>query len=254
MILDKKLLLLILITVFFLFGLILEPYRGSPSINRYIISSLGQFLIILAAVIIGFDRVKSFSFKSVLGKSLSFISLGMLSWGLGALVWLYYNIIVQTEIPYPSLADIGYLGTIPLATYGLFLLLKNIKFESNIKTTLKVIILPIIVFFFVYWLFINSKLAENVEFLPKILNITYPVGDVVFLSFTLIILTLLKGGKLFKPIVIICIGFIIESIADFSFSWTTSAGTYYTGNFVDILFGLAFFTIGLGLYYTKEMK
>jgi hypothetical protein len=251
---DKKLLVLILITVISVLGMIFEPSKSSPSLTRYIFSGIGQFLIILVAAIIGFDRIKSFTFKSAIGKSLLLISFGLLSWGLGALIWFYYNIASQTEVPYPSLADIGFLGTIPLAAFGLFWLLKNIKIEFDKKTIFKLAIIPIIVFLFTYWLFIHTKLAEDVPTLEKILNVTYPMGDVVFLSFTFVILSLVKGGKLFKSIGIICVGFIVQAAADFSFSWTTAVGTYYTGSFPDILFALAFFALGLGMYYTKEMK
>lgn len=251
---DKKLLALILLTVIVVFGMILEPSRGSPSVTRYLISAVGQFLIILVAAFIGFNMVKSFTFKSVIGKSIAFISLGMLSWGIGSLVWLYYNIMLQTEVPYPSLADVGFLGTIPLATCGLFLLLKNIKIKFDAKIIFKVIAIPIVVFLFTYWLFIHSKLGENVSTLEKILNVTYPMGDVVFLSFTIVILSLTKGAKLFRSISMICAGFIIQTIADFSFSWTTATGTYYSGNWVDVLFALAFFTLGIGMYCIKELR
>jgi len=254
MIFDKKLLALILISVIVLLGMIFIPFKEEFSLARYFITSFGQFFVIFLAVIIGYEKIKSFTFKSAIGKSIIFISLGLLSWGIGALIWFYYNAILKTEVPYPSLADIGFLGTIPLAAYGLFLLLKNIKIEFDIKTILKLVLIPIIVFIFTYWLFINTKLAEDVSALEKILNVTYPMGDVVFLSFTFVILTLIKGGKLFKPFGIICLGFIIEAIADFSFSWTTAIETYYSGNWVDMLFVLAFFTLGLGIYYTKELQ
>ncbi|MCJ7816732.1 MAG: hypothetical protein MUP55_02640 [Candidatus Aenigmarchaeota archaeon] len=250
---DKKLLALVLTTAAVVIGLILEPSGGSPSIARYIISDVGEFLVILVAALIGFERAKSFSFRSGLGKALFFISLGLLAWGAGILSYSYYNIIMQIEVPYPSLADIGFLGIIPLAAYGLFWLLKSIKITFDKKTILKVTALPLVSFLFTYWLFIQTKLAEDVSLIEKILNVAYPMGDVVFLSLTFVILSLIRGGNLFKPIAIICAGFIIEAIADFSFSWTTATGTYYTGSFPDVLFALAFFTIGLGMYYTKQM-
>lgn len=249
MTLDKKLLVLILITIIIVSGVFLDL----PSLYRYIITILGQFSIILVSVLIGFERIKSFTFKSTMGKSLVGISLGMLSWGFGNLAWFYYNAVMQIEVPYPSLADVGYIGMIPFASFGLFLLLKNIKIGFDVKTILKIIIFPILAFLLTYWLFIQSELAEDVSTLEKILNVTYPMSDVVFLSFTLVILSLIKGGKLFKSIGIICLGFIIEAIADFSFSWTTAIGTYYTGSWVDIVFALAFFTLGIGMYYTKQL-
>jgi hypothetical protein len=252
--LGKKFLLLVLITVFVVGGLVLEPSKGSPSILRYVLSACGQFLIIFVSAWIGINIAKSFTLKSVLGKSILLISLGMLSWGIGALIWLYYNLASQTEVPYPSLADIGFLLMIPLSAYGLFLLLRNIKITIDAISMLKIVILPLLVFILTYRIFILGKLAENVSTLQKIFNILYPLGDAIFLSLTIVILSLIRGGKLFKPIGIICFGFIIEAIADFSFSWTTSIGTYYSGNWVDILFAFGFCAIGAGIYYTNEIE
>ena len=45
-----------------------------------------------------------------------------LSWGLGQLVWTWYESILGDEVPFPSLADVGYLGMIPLTAAGLLML------------------------------------------------------------------------------------------------------------------------------------
>ncbi|MBU4246388.1 MAG: hypothetical protein ABIF85_01525 [Nanoarchaeota archaeon] len=243
----------VLISALAIAGMALEPSKGAPSDLRYFITDVGQFLIIAFAAAIGIKQAKAFSFGSALGKSLLFISIGLLFWGFGALTWLYYNIAMKLEVPYPSIADALFVGTVLSASWGLFWLLKSIKNSFDAGTIIKLAVIPVAVFAVTYILFIQSKLVENVSGIEKALNVFYPVGDAVFLSFTIVLLTLIRGGKMFKPISIICAGFIIQSMADFSFSWTTSAGTYYTGNWVDILFSLAFFTIGAGMYYTKDL-
>ena len=160
-----------------------------------------------------------------------------------------------TEVPYPSLADVGYIGLIPFANYGLFLLLKSVKVRLDAKTIVKVLIPPVLLFVAIFPLFIYGKLAEDVELLTKTLNVVYPLGDVIFLSLALVILSLTYGSVLFRSLGIISLGFIIQAMADFSFSYTTSTGAYYTGCWVDILFALAFFTVGFGMYYmSKSLK
>lgn len=253
MVSDKKFLALVIATAITTLGMVFAPYDGSPSLARYVITGIGQFSIIFVAALIGFERVRSFTFDSALGKSLLFISLGILSWGLGALAWLYYNIMSTTEVPYPSLADVFFVGTVPLAAYGLFLLLRNLQITFDLKTKLKLVLLPLAAFLVVYSLFIEGKLAEDVPALAKALNVMYPLGDAIFLSFTLVLLSLIRGSKMFKPVVLLCMGYLIEAMADFSFSWTTSTGTYYTGNWVDMLFALAFSFIGTGIYFMGDI-
>ena len=177
----------------------------------------------------------------------------MAIWGIGNLIWFYYNI-SGVETPYPSLADVGYLGMIPFAAAGLFIMLRGVKTDVDSRTLLKLAVLPGIVFAMVYIFFIQSKLAENTSTLLMALNIAYPVGDMIFLSLALMILSVVKGSKFSKPIAIICAGFIIEAFADFSFSWTATAGTYAVGGWVDILFVLAFSVIGIGMHYIKNIN
>ncbi len=55
------------------------------------------------------------------------------------------------------------------------------------------------------------------------------------------------GGKFKKVIYIILAGFILNYIADFSFSYTTTLGTFYTASWVDLLFTLAMFSLCLGV-------
>lgn len=253
MTLDRKIVCLVLITAIVVSMNLLMTVDSPPTL-RYLFSIIGEIVIILISVSIGLERAKSFTLKSTLGKSLFLISIGILSWGIGNAIWFYYNMALQVEVPYPSLADAGYLGLIPFSAAGLFLLLRSIKITLDKKTLIKLVLLPLAVFILVYWIFISSKLMEDVPLLQKILNVAYPLSDAVFLSFSLVILSMIKGGKLFKPIAIICLGFIFQAIADFSFSWTTSAGTYYSGCWVDAFFALAFFTLGVGMYYTSELK
>src|ERR1700682_3929883 len=46
------------------------------------------------------------------------IGASALSWGLGQSVWSYYELVKGQQVPFPSLADLGYLGAVPLAVAG----------------------------------------------------------------------------------------------------------------------------------------
>ena len=43
------------------------------------------------------------------------------AWGAGELVWCYYALIKNIPVPFPSLADVGFLTAVPLAFTGLLL-------------------------------------------------------------------------------------------------------------------------------------
>lgn len=247
---DKKLAFLAFLTVMTISGILITPYENF--MQRYMLAGFGLGFLALVAAWIGIDTARFFTFKSSFGKATLLISFGVLSWGLGNIAFFVYNAFLNVEVPYPSLADVGYLGMIPLANYGLFILLKSIRFRLDAKTFAKIIIPPIAVLTLLFPVFIYGKLAEEAPLMTKFLNVVYPLGDVLFLSLAFVILTLSYGSTLFKSLSILSLGFIVEALADFAFSYTTAAGLYYTGYWTDTLFCLAFFIIGVGLHYFKS--
>ena len=245
-----KLLALFLVTAAVVIGLLLVPF-SSPL--RYVINDAGQFLVILVAVAIGLERARFFGFRSALGKALLFISLASLAWGFGTLVLLHHDAVLRIEAPpYPFLTDILYLATIPIALYGLYVLLKNISTKIGMRVAARLAALPAILLL-IYIILIRSKLAYGTLLLGELLGIVYPVGDVVVLSFALVILSVIKGSRLSKALGIISLSFIIQVVADLGFIATVSMGTYYVGNWVEMLYTIRFMILGVGMYYTKNI-
>ena len=58
-------------------------------------------------------------FKSLMGKGILFFSIGLLFQGFGQSVFSYYTTILGVDIPYPSIADIGYFGSIIFYVLGI---------------------------------------------------------------------------------------------------------------------------------------
>ena len=57
-------------------------------------------------------------FKSAVGRAISFLSLGLITWGIGMVIWLYYNIILGVGVPYPSFADAAFILSGKLWVFG----------------------------------------------------------------------------------------------------------------------------------------
>src|SRR3989338_5801855 len=72
--------------------------------------------------------------KSYVGRGLIFLSLGLLGEWFGQTVWTYYNVIEKIEVPYPSIADIGYLSIIPLYALGVLSFAKATGARFKLKT------------------------------------------------------------------------------------------------------------------------
>src|SRR5260370_40556450 len=71
------------------------------------------------------------------------IGASALSWGLGQTVWSYFELVRGIQVPFPSLADIGYLSAVPLAVARLlFLPSAPARATYLLRTILDGVLLP----------------------------------------------------------------------------------------------------------------
>jgi hypothetical protein len=195
--------------------------------------------------------------KSAVGKAVFMMSLGTTSWSLGNFVWSFYNFVLHQEMPYPSLADVGYSLAVPLWVIGIFYLSQatGAKFSlRKLRGRVLLIILPILAALFSYYFLFGIARGYSIsiegDWLKIFLDFYYPLSDWIILTMSLLLFGLsvrYLGGRFRLPIFIILIGFVVMFFADFSFSYTTTVGTYYNGNFPDLLFAVAMFAISFGV-------
>lgn len=206
----------------------------------------------------GLFAVRHWGLKSAVGKGIFYLSLGLLSWSAGNWMWSYYNFFHNVEVPYPSLADIGYIAAVPLWITGIL----NLSKATGVKLSLKkmsgrlyLVLIPIIAGLFSYqFLYIIARQSmfdwQSANLLKIFFDLAYPVGDWIILTVAFSVWGLsLKylGGRFKWPVFITLFGFVLMFLADFSFSYTTTLDTYFNGSWSDLLFTFALFTISFGV-------
>ncbi len=203
-------------------------------------------------------------FKSSIGKSVFFLSAGLLSWGIGNVVWSYYNFFKNIPVPYPSLSDFGFVTSYPLWTIGMINLPHALGGKFGFKkwySKLLIVLIPVFVLALSYYLLVFIT-KNNIIFTPftsytkLFFDIAYGTLDVILLTIALILGTSFKffGGKYKLSIYTILIGFIFLYVADFLFSYTTSVNSYYNGGIADFFFtiSLAILSFGVLGFYLKK--
>jgi len=236
-------------------GIVLSDITDLP-VNLYY--SVGITLVAFAGGVMGIFLSKKWGGrKSAVGTAILFISLGTTVWSIGSFIWSFYNLALNLEVPYPSLADIGYISAIPLWIVGIFYLSKATGAGVSIRKIggrVLLVLLPVIASISSYYLLFvvarDSSFDWDGGVLKVFFDLAYPVGDWIVLTFAFLIWGLsLKylGGKYRWPVFIILLGFLTMFLADFSFSYTTTVGTYYNGSYPDFLFALAMFLLGFGI-------
>lgn len=237
-----------------IFWIILNIYIHQQSLWGHIISLFYSF-IPFSGGLVGVLRSSSWGFaKSNIAKAIFFISAGSLSWSIGNIVWAYYNLILQIELPYPSWADLGFAPTYPLWLIGTIFLSKatGTKFElSKRRNKLFLLVIPLVITALSYYFlfFIVKRSFEAETFLRLFFDMYYPTMDIIILTLATIIFGIsvnFFGGKYKLSLFSILLGYIFLYSADFTFSYLTSTNQFYTGGFDDMLFMLGFYFISWG--------
>ena len=226
--------------------------------NNFLYGAVLGLLPVMASLF-GFINAKKWGgFSSVMGRATIFLSTGLLMWGLGTLIFAYYNIVLNVEVPYPSIADAFYIVSWPLWAMSMINLSRatGARFQlKKISGRLALLIIPLIIMGVSYYVLIVvarggiSYLSAG-NLVKTFFDLAYPVGDVVILTIALLIFGLslnYLGGRFKWPILLLIMGFVMNYFADFAFSYTTTKGTYFVADWVDLIFTITFFLLGLGV-------
>lgn len=195
---------------------------------------------------------------SAVGRAMICLSLGLVTWGIGILIWIFYNFVLKVEVPYPSWADAAFIISWPLWGFGAAYLSRATGAQFGLrklggKINLFLVPLAIIALSY-YFLVVVARGGTLVELSGEgfkiFFDLAYPIGDVVILTLATLIYGLSYryfGGKYRQAIYLILAAFILNYLADFTFSYTTTIETYYNGSLADVLFATTMFVFSLGI-------
>jgi hypothetical protein len=235
---------------------ILNGFKNSTHYG-YIFAFTYSFIPFCGSLI-GFNISKKWGFlHDTVGKAVFFFSLSLFSWAIGEFVWSYYNFFLNSNIPYPSWSDVGFVLNYPL--WGIGMIYFGKASGANIglhKTSRKIllILIPVLVSL-VSWYFLvilarGGSITSGGGPLKVFFDIAYPAGDVILLTMGLLIFGLsfrYWSDQLKWPIIVILVGILAEYISDFYFSYTTTINTFYNGCLGDLSFATALLILSVGV-------
>lgn len=211
-------------------------------------------LFALVGATIGLVAAKKWGgFKAVLGKALTFFSLGLLAQEAGQLIYQYYIYVSKIDIPYPSWGDAAYFGSVILYVVAAIYLLKAVgaKYSlKNITGKLIAFIVPVALLALSFFVFLHNHEYDTSQPLTVFLDFGYPIGQAVYISLAIIAYLLSKkslGGVLKNGFVLVMVALTIQYIADFSFIYQSSRETYVAGKYVDLIYLISYFTMATAL-------
>jgi hypothetical protein len=183
--------------------------------------------------------------------SWTLIGASSLAWAAGEAVWCYFDLLRDVPVPFPSLADAGFLLSVPLAIAGLLL------FPSSFHRTavrLQGLFDGLIIagsLLFASWATVLGPLYRSHEggAFKQALSLAYPVSDVILLS--LVIILIARAGQYHRlSLGLVMAGIVAFAIADSSFSYLTEVNNYGNGTVLDSGWVVGYLLIGLGALWS----
>jgi two-component system, sensor histidine kinase and response regulator len=197
----------------------------------------------IAAVCCGLAAKRN-SGRARLGWTL--LSASAATWCAGEIIWSIYEVGMAVSVPYPSAADAGFLGAIPLAAAGVLTFFSPPRGTS---TRLRLWLDGAIVFFglfFVSWtLGLKTVYQDAAPLLERTVSIAYPVGDIII--GTILVLAIRRARDEAQGRLLFLLGGLAaNSLADSAFAYLTANGTYGSvGSVLDVGWVAGYLMIGL---------
>lgn len=192
-------------------------------------------------------------FKSLMGRSIIFFGLSLLLQGFGQMTFSIYTTVLQIDIPYPSIADIGYFGSTCLYIAAIASLAKVSGVSNrlrNLSGKAVALLIPLAMLVFSYSIFLKTYEFDWSAPLRILLDFGYPLGDALYVSIAILALLLSRnilGGVMKGPLVFLMVALIAQYCADFNFLYQAANGTWINGGYGDFLYMLSYFLMGLSL-------
>ena len=181
-----------------------------------------------------------------------FFALGLGLWVVAEATWAAYYFFLNIVVPYPSLADLFYIGGYFPIIVGAVLYVDVFKVAMSrrrLAAALGIIsISAALAMTFV--LPIEFSTRDSAVFVFT--DLIYPMLDLALLAVAAFALAIFYGGRLAKWWMLFGSAAAVYVIGDELFLYQTAVGTYYNGGLDDLIFLLGYLTFALAFYAHRE--
>ena len=172
-----------------------------------------------------------------------------LAWGLGMVVWSGYESIGGRDVPFPSLADVGYLATVPLAVAALLIFpTAPQRPAAQIRTVVDGLVIGASLLI-VSWILALGPVVRGggTGLLADVIGIAYPLGDVIMATIVLFAMVRSRLGSPLGRLTLLLLsgGLLASAVSDSGFSYLALQEAYASGMRIDVGWFLGYLLVFL---------
>ena len=182
----------------------------------------------------------------------SLFTVGTGLWVLAEASWAFYYFVLKIEVPYPSLADIFYVGGYLPIMAGLIGYLDLFRVGLSRRRLGFAVAAIVIATALALTFVLPIGLGQNLSTLNVLTDMLYPILDLVLVSLTVLSLAIFLGGTIAKWWMIFGVGASLYVIGDEFFLYQVAQHSYYNGSVDDLIFLLGYLTFALAFYAHRK--
>jgi diguanylate cyclase (GGDEF)-like protein len=162
------------------------------------------------------------------------LSAGTGCWAAGQVVWSYYEVVLDRQVPFPSLADVGFVLFPLVAAVGLVIWLgtQGDQLAARTRDVFDGAIIACSLLVVSWVTTLGSVVAAGADsWFPLVLSLAYPVGDLILA--TLVLLALARGSGVERStLAVLALGLCGLAFADSAYVYLTSVGAYSSADLI----------------------
>ena len=183
-----------------------------------------------------------------------YLTAGLLLWFVSRVSWTVYAVLLNAEVPYPSIADAIWLaGYVPIFV-AMHTYLRSFGFSFSKMRYAAFAVAISIVLLSCFVLLVPPIVASSEKEVTALLSVVYLGLDLSLFSLSMHGLFVFAHGKIGLTWAFISVGLFLNAVGDILFSYAVQNNVYYNGHVLELLFHTSYILCILAFYaHTKEL-
>jgi len=184
----------------------------------------------------------------------AFLAVSSFTWACGEAVWCYYDLVRGVVVPFPSLADVGFLGAVPMTVVGLLVFSGGTTRSTKHLLGLAAKMFAGFAVFFAGWATLAGLVSHRpvATILSPLVGMTYPTSDLVISA--MVVVAFRRAARDRVSLGLVLAGILSFTIADSSFAYFTATNSYGIGNGLDTGWVLGYLLVALGAMWAIQQR
>jgi len=225
-----------------------------------VLAAVAKLTFLLTAGLFAWRNARAFEPGNPVRPAWRLLGLGMLAFFLAQLSYAPYQIVLNEDPPYPSVADLGFVVAYPLLIAALFAFIRAYQEAGypvgSVAGRWAVAAGVVGACTAVGFVILRPVLAAETSALEKLLNVGYPVLDFVLLVPTVLLIRItssLRGGAAWRIWAALLGGYLFLCLGDVLFAYLGVVGAEGVDAVIHATYIVSYGLVARGVLYQHEL-